>query len=48
MVEREGTEGEEETKKAYGAAREDSEHDAERAVGDSVSSALIGRVRSSL
>ncbi|XP_057475613.1 uncharacterized protein LOC130763662 [Actinidia eriantha] len=44
MVEREGTEGEEETKKAYRAAREDSEHDADRAVGDSVSSALIGRV----
>ncbi|GFZ11274.1 LETM1-like protein [Actinidia rufa] len=47
MAEKEGTEGEEETKKAYRAAREDSDHGVERAVGDSVSSALIDRVRSS-
>ena len=47
MAEKKGTEGEEETNKAYRAARKDSDHGAERAVGDSVSSALIDRVRSS-
>ncbi|OVA16553.1 EF-hand domain [Macleaya cordata] len=45
MVEKEGTEGEEETKKAYRAAREeDSDLSAEKTVDDKVSSALIDRV----
>ncbi|KAJ0082442.1 hypothetical protein Patl1_11914 [Pistacia atlantica] len=44
MVEKEGKEGEEEAKKAYRAAREDPEQDAEEEVGDKVSSALIDRV----
>lgn len=44
MVEKEGTEGEEEAKKAYKAAREDSDHTAEKAIDDKVSSALIDRV----
>uniref|UniRef100_A0A5B7AYH9 Mitochondrial proton/calcium exchanger protein n=1 Tax=Davidia involucrata TaxID=16924 RepID=A0A5B7AYH9_DAVIN len=44
MVEKEGTEGEEEARKAYKAAREDSEHTTERAVDNKVSSALIDRV----
>lgn len=44
MVEKEGTEGEEEAKKAYRAAREDSDHDAEKDIDDKVSSALINRV----
>ncbi|XWS57228.1 hypothetical protein CRYUN_Cryun09bG0156000 [Craigia yunnanensis] len=44
MVEKEGMEGEEEAKKAYKAAREDSDHTAEKAIGDKVSSALIDRV----
>lgn len=44
MVEKEGMEGEEEAKKAYRAAREDSDHAAEMAIGDKVSSALINRV----
>ncbi|GAV83933.1 LETM1 domain-containing protein [Cephalotus follicularis] len=44
MVEKEGKEGEEEAKKAYRAAREDSDHGAEKAIGDKVSSALVNRV----
>ncbi|CAL5363049.1 unnamed protein product [Camellia sinensis] len=44
LVEKEGTEGEEEAKKAYRAAREDSDHAPEEAVRDKVSSALINRV----
>ncbi|XVE90699.1 hypothetical protein DITRI_Ditri20bG0097900 [Diplodiscus trichospermus] len=44
MVEKEGTEGEEEAKKAYKAAREDSDRTDEKAIGDKVSSALIDRV----
>ncbi|KAI0508167.1 hypothetical protein KFK09_014301 [Dendrobium nobile] len=44
MLEKEGTEGEEEAKKAYKAAREMSDHAAEIAAGDKVSSALIDRV----
>ncbi|XP_058094344.1 uncharacterized protein LOC131240233 isoform X2 [Magnolia sinica] len=44
MVDKEGTEGEEEAKKAYRAAREESDHAAEMAVGHKVSSALIDRV----
>ncbi|TXG48443.1 hypothetical protein EZV62_027737 [Acer yangbiense] len=44
MVDREGTEGEEETKKAYRAAREETDDDAEKDVDDKVSSALIDRV----
>lgn len=45
MVEIEGTEGEEEARKAYRAAREESDHAAESSVGDKVSTALINRVR---
>ncbi|XP_022744782.1 mitochondrial proton/calcium exchanger protein-like [Durio zibethinus] len=44
MVEKEGTDGEEEAKKAYKAAREDSDHTAEKAIGHKASSALIDRV----
>ncbi|XP_020549078.1 LETM1 domain-containing protein LETM2, mitochondrial isoform X3 [Sesamum indicum] len=44
MVEKEGTDGEEEARKAYKAAREESDHAAERAAGHEVSSALINRV----
>ncbi|XP_042501774.1 mitochondrial proton/calcium exchanger protein-like [Macadamia integrifolia] len=44
MVEKEGMEGEEKAKKAYRAAREDSDHAAEKAIGEKVSSALIDRV----
>ncbi|KAJ0972981.1 hypothetical protein J5N97_020940 [Dioscorea zingiberensis] len=44
MLEKEGTDGEEEAKKAYRAAREKSDHAAESAAGDKVSSALIDRV----
>ncbi|KAK8691342.1 hypothetical protein V6N13_074853 [Hibiscus sabdariffa] len=44
MVEKEGTEDEEEAKKAYQAAREHSDHTAQKASGDKVSSALIDRV----
>lgn len=43
MVEKDGKESEEEAKKAYRAASEDGDH----AVDDSLSSALIDRVRSS-
>ncbi|KAJ4958783.1 hypothetical protein NE237_025894 [Protea cynaroides] len=44
VVEEEGKDGEEDAKKAYRAAREDSDQVAEKAVGDKVSSALINRV----
>ncbi|KAK1560065.1 hypothetical protein Q3G72_021779 [Acer saccharum] len=44
MVDREGTEGEEETKKANRAAREETDNDAEKDVDDKVSLALIDRV----
>ncbi|GMI63445.1 leucine zipper-EF-hand-containing transmembrane protein 2 [Hibiscus trionum] len=44
MVEKEGTEDEEEAKKAYKAAREHSDYTAQKAIGDKVSSALIDRV----
>ncbi|RWR96743.1 LETM1 and EF-hand domain-containing protein 1, mitochondrial-like protein [Cinnamomum micranthum f. kanehirae] len=44
MAEKEGTEGEEEAKKAYRAAREESGQEAESSVGNRVSSALIDRV----
>ena len=44
MVDKEGTEGEEEAKKAYRAAREESDHAAETDISDKVSSALINRV----
>jgi LETM1 and EF-hand domain-containing protein 1 len=45
MLEKEGTEGEEEAKKAYFAAREEPDHDAEVAAEEKVSSALIEKVR---
>lgn len=48
MVAKEGTEGEEEAKRAYRAAREESDHAAEAAVGGKVSSALIDRVSNCL
>lgn len=41
----EGTDGEEETKKAYRAAREDIDDTTETTVNDKVSAALINRVR---
>ncbi|KAL9388993.1 hypothetical protein Peur_017598 [Populus x canadensis] len=44
MVDKEGTEGEEETKKAYKAAREESDHAAGTDISGKVSSALIDRV----
>ncbi|EEF47327.1 mitochondrial proton/calcium exchanger protein [Ricinus communis] len=44
MVDKEGTENEEEAKKAYRAAREESDQAAETAMGNKVSSALIERV----
>ncbi|XP_072970128.1 uncharacterized protein [Typha angustifolia] len=44
MLEKEGTEGEEDAKKAYKEAREKSDHAAEQAAGDKVSSSLIDRV----
>ncbi|KAK1298319.1 hypothetical protein QJS10_CPB14g01663 [Acorus calamus] len=44
MLEKEGTVGEEEAKKAYKAAREKSDHAAEEAASHKVSSALIDRV----
>ncbi|RCV17465.1 hypothetical protein SETIT_3G222000v2 [Setaria italica] len=44
MLEKEGTEGEEEAKKAYFAAREEPDHDAEVAAEEKVSSALIEKV----
>ncbi|TVT99118.1 hypothetical protein EJB05_55526 [Eragrostis curvula] len=48
MLEKEGTEGGEEAKRAYLAAREESEHDAEVAAEEKVSSALIEKVDSML
>jgi len=45
MLEKEGTEGEEEVKRAYIAAREESDHQAEAAAEEKVSSALIEKVR---
>jgi hypothetical protein len=45
MLEKEGTEGEEEAKKAYMAAREESGHADEDAAEEKVSSALIEKVR---
>jgi hypothetical protein len=47
MLEKEGTEGEEEARRAYRAAREESDHAAEAAAGEKVSSALIDKVRGS-
>lgn len=47
MLEKEGTKGEEEARRAYKAAREESDHAAEIAAGERVSSALIERVRNS-
>jgi LETM1 and EF-hand domain-containing protein 1 len=44
MLEKEGTKGEEEARRAYKAAREESDHAAEIAAGEKVSSALIERV----
>ncbi|CAD6260405.1 unnamed protein product [Miscanthus lutarioriparius] len=44
MLAKEGTDGEEEARRAYKAAREESDHAAEAAVGVKVSSALIDRV----
>ncbi|RLN09076.1 LETM1 and EF-hand domain-containing protein 1, mitochondrial-like [Panicum miliaceum] len=44
MLEKEGTEGEEEVKRAYIAAREESDHQAEEAAEEKVSSALIEKV----
>ncbi|KAK6915793.1 LETM1-like, ribosome-binding domain [Dillenia turbinata] len=44
MVEKEGTDGEEEAKKAYRAAREDSDQAAEAAISDKASSALIDKI----
>ncbi|KAG6469001.1 mitochondrial proton/calcium exchanger protein-like [Zingiber officinale] len=44
LLEKVGTEGEEEAKKAYKAARKESDHAAEIAVGHKVSSALIDKV----
>lgn len=46
MVEKEGTEDEEEAREAYRAARKDSDHAVEMAVADKASSALIDRVSS--
>lgn len=48
MVEKEGSEGEEEAKKAYKAAREDSDLAVEKTVGDKVSSVLINKVKNNL
>ena len=47
MVEKEGTETEEATKKAYRSAREKSNDTEEKTVDDKVSSALINRVGTS-
>ena len=48
MVEKEGTETEEAAKKAYRAAREESNDTEEKTVDANVSSALINRVRTSV
>jgi len=47
MLAKVGTDGEEEARRAYRAAREESNHAAEAAVVEKVSSALIDKVRSS-
>ncbi|EPS72655.1 hypothetical protein M569_02102, partial [Genlisea aurea] len=44
MVEKEGTDGEAAAKKAYRAARDDSDRAVERLASDKVSEALINRV----
>lgn len=44
MVGKEGTEGEQEAKNAYKAARKESDGAIEVAIGDKVSSALVDRV----
>ncbi|KAG6586138.1 Mitochondrial proton/calcium exchanger protein, partial [Cucurbita argyrosperma subsp. sororia] len=44
MVKKEGTDGEEEARKAYKAAREDTDQAAEMTLGRKVSSALINRI----
>ena len=44
MVEKEGTDGEKDAMKAYRAARDKSDHDAEVAEGDEVSSAFVDKV----
>ncbi|MFS7957316.1 putative EF-hand domain, letm1 ribosome-binding domain-containing protein [Helianthus anomalus] len=44
MVEKEGTDGEEESKKAYRAARTNTDHSAEMAIGHKLSSSLIEKV----
>lgn len=44
MVGKEGTEGEQEAKKAYRAARKDSDGAMEVAISDKVSSALVDKV----
>lgn len=46
MVEKQGTEDEEEAREAYRAARKDSDNAVEMAVADKASSALIDRVSS--
>lgn len=48
MVDKEGTETEEAAKKAYRAAREESNDTEEKTVDAKVSSALINRVRTSI
>ena len=45
MVDKEGTDGEKEAMEAYKAARDETDHAAEVAVGDKVSAALIDRVK---
>lgn len=45
MVGKEGTEGEQEAKQAYKAARKDSDGALEAAIGDKVSSALADKVK---
>jgi LETM1 and EF-hand domain-containing protein 1, mitochondrial len=47
MLEKEGAEGAEEAKRAYIAAREESDHHAEAAAEEKISSALIEKVRNS-
>lgn len=44
MVRKEGSEGEQEAKKAYRAARKDSDGALEVAINDKVSSALVDKV----
>ncbi|KAL5997970.1 hypothetical protein ACLOJK_008904 [Asimina triloba] len=48
MIKKEGTDGEEEAKRAYKAAREKSDRAAEMAVGNKVSSALVERIAGKL